>query len=60
MTESTPVSVEKEEKEKKERRDKEREGVRKIVEDAATKHLELERKFLKEDDEERQKKEAKK
>lgn len=56
----TEEQVEKERKEKEERRSKERDAVRKIVDDAAAKHLELEKKFVKEDEEERQKKAEKK
>ena len=48
---------EKEKKEKEERRTKERDAVRKQVDDAATAHSDLGKKFLKEDEEERLKKE---
>jgi len=43
-------------KEKLERRMKERDAVRKIVDEAAKAHLDSEKKFLKEDEDERQKK----
>lgn len=58
--EPTAEQVEKARKEKEERRDKEREAVKKQVEDAAKAHDELGKKFLKEDAEEAKKKEEKK
>jgi len=53
----TPVQQEAQKlKEKLERRMKERDAVRKIVDEAAKAHLDSEKKFLKEDEDERLKK----
>jgi len=52
----TPEQEAQKTKEKLEKRTKDRDAVRKIVDEAAKAHLDSEKKFLKEDEDERQKK----